>query len=149
MTDVTAKLAEALPPLPEPVAFGYWNQNLGWYGCALQRGGSYTEPDRHNLYTADQMHAYAKAALAEVDEENAQLREQNTAVDVACARYEAEAEALRKDAERYRSLYWHWEDACDMAPGGRWWVSVHTCELGWMQGPDAAIDAAMKENKHE
>ena len=63
-------------------------------------------------------------------------------------RLHAENEELRKDAERYRSLYWHWEDARDMAPGGRWWVSVDTRKLGRMQGPDAAIDAAMKEANH-
>lgn len=53
-----------------------------------------------------------------------------------------ENKALRKDAERYRSLKWHWEDARDMAPGGRWWTSV-SVDKG---RPDtgSAIDAEMK-----
>jgi hypothetical protein len=37
-------------PKGEPVAYGYWNKHLGWYGLSLQPGGSYTEPDRRPLY---------------------------------------------------------------------------------------------------
>ena len=78
---MTEQEREALPPLPEPEELGM-DFDKGWDGVKAYG------------YTADQMHAYARAALAEVDEENAQLREQNTAVDEACAGYEAENKRL-------------------------------------------------------
>jgi hypothetical protein len=34
----------------KPVAYGYWNERLGWYGLSLQPGGSYTAPDMRPLY---------------------------------------------------------------------------------------------------
>lgn len=48
--------------------------------------------------------AEAQAMTAKVCAENESLREQNTLVDQACARLEAENAALRKEAERYRSV---------------------------------------------
>lgn len=44
--------AQPAEPVQEPVAYGYWNKHLGWYGLSLQPGGSYTEPDRRPLYAA-------------------------------------------------------------------------------------------------
>lgn len=50
--DEAARNPVVAEPVQEPVAYGYWNKHLGWYGLSLQPGGSYTEPDRRPLYAA-------------------------------------------------------------------------------------------------
>jgi len=53
-----------------------------------------------------------------------------------------EVARLKPDAERWRALTWHWEDARDMGPGGRWWCSI-MCD-NEPATPAAAIDQARK-----
>ena len=75
---------------------------------------------------------------------NEQLRNQNTELDAACAKLEAENEALKADALRYRWVRdsrgdWaicEWED--------RWYRDSRAPHV-----VDAAIDAAMKDQEHE
>jgi hypothetical protein len=45
-----------------PVAYGYKNNNLGWYGCSLEKGGSYTAPDCVSLYSVTQLAAAVMTA---------------------------------------------------------------------------------------
>ena len=61
---------------------------------------------------------------------------------------EHENEALRKDAERFRSLHWHYEQDRDMGPGGRWWTSVSTNDPKIRGDKIAVIDAALKEQSN-
>lgn len=49
--------------------------------------------------------------IAELEEMNAQLREQNTAVDQACAEFERELEAEREDVQRFRNHAMNEKDA--------------------------------------
>lgn len=49
--------------------------------------------------------------IAELEEMNAQLREQNTAVDQACAEFERELEAEREDVQRFRNHALNEKDA--------------------------------------
>lgn len=59
-----------------PVAYGYWSERMGWYGCSLQPGGSYTEPDRRPLYDQAALDAVKATCLAELD----RLRAENEAL---------------------------------------------------------------------
>ena len=61
------------------------------------------------------------------------------------AELERENEALRKDAERFRSLHWHYEQDRDIGLGGRWWTSVSTNDPKIRSNKLAVIDAALKE----
>lgn len=59
----------------KPVAYGYWSERLGWYGCSLQPGGSYAEPDRRPLYPQAAIDAAVAKAAADERERCAQIAE--------------------------------------------------------------------------
>jgi chromosome segregation ATPase len=89
--------------------------------------------------------------IKELKEMNAQLREQNTAVDKACADLEAhveqlerELEALRKDAERYRWLKSQPERCPERGPDLSFWENCSGKAIRYDEA-DAAIDSAMKD----
>lgn len=46
----TPDQVEARVQMAQPVAYGYYSQQMGWYGCSLQIGGSYTAQDRRPLF---------------------------------------------------------------------------------------------------
>lgn len=107
-------------------------------------GGYATEYDE-KVDEAQVMLRRIPALEAERDQLRAKLASVTDQADRAvagCEQLRVEVEALRADGERYRWLRksWHWEDERDMAPGGRWWVSVMVSE--GRPTIDAAIDAA-------
>lgn len=63
------------------------------------------------------------------------------------AQFERENEAFRKDAERFNSLHWHYEQDRDMGTGGRWWASVSTNDPKIRSDKLAVIDAALQEQR--
>lgn len=57
-----AEIKTMLPPFPSPIA--YWYQTwAGWSFCNTLGGRPEVKGQVHDLYTADQMRAYAEAAV--------------------------------------------------------------------------------------
>jgi hypothetical protein len=94
----------------------------------------------------------AKERIAEMEEMNAQLRGQNTAVDKACADLEAHIEQLerelgtvRKDAERYRWLRDESQWLRDVPQAIIWRNDGHAQVICAEEELDEAIDAAKEK----
>lgn len=83
--------------------------------------------------------------IAELEEMNAQLREQNTEVDKACAELERQLEEAREDAERYRWLRDLDEDP--VLSLAAQYTDMNGSATSISQRIDAAIDAAMQNDK--
>ena len=83
--------------MPEPVALV--SHAGGSSSVSFKHRDIASLPDRAHLVTLDQCQQAVAAAVAT----NEQLRDQNTSLDAACAKLEAERDALRDELERRNS----------------------------------------------